>query len=97
LVRLDPWESPQIDRIELDCADVEELIVEIVRNLRDDLRLADAACAPDMQGHTLTDQRMKRLVQPGWFHLDLPQREMLIGLRRCAAGHRKEWRPCLRN
>jgi hypothetical protein len=28
-----------------------------------------------MQRHTFTDQRMKRLVQLGWFHLDLPQVE----------------------
>jgi len=33
--------------------DVKEFEVEIVRDLRDDLRLADAARAPDMQRHAL--------------------------------------------
>jgi hypothetical protein len=45
-----------------------KLEVEIVRDLGDDLRLADAARAPDMQRHTFADQRMKRLVKLGWFH-----------------------------
>jgi hypothetical protein len=60
-------------------ANVKELKVEIVRNLRDDLRLSDAARAPDMQRHTLTDQRMKRLIELGWFHLGLPQEEYWFG------------------
>ena len=68
LVCLDPWQSSQIDRIELDGAHVKEVEVEIVRDLRDDLRLADATCAPDMQRHTLPNQRMKRLIKLGWFH-----------------------------
>ena len=60
-------------------ANVKEVEVEIVRNLRNDLRLAYATCAPDMQGHTLADQRMKRLVQLGRFHLDLPREEYWFG------------------
>ena len=60
-------------------ANVKELKVEIVRNLRDDLRLADTARAPDMQRHTFTDQRMKRLVQLGRFQLDLPREEYWFG------------------
>jgi hypothetical protein len=43
-------------------AHVKELKVEIVRDLRDDLRFADAARAPDMERHTFADQRMKRLI-----------------------------------
>jgi hypothetical protein len=35
--------------------------------------------APDMQRHTFTDQRMKRLVKLGWFHLGLPQAEYWFG------------------
>jgi hypothetical protein len=34
-----------------------------------------------MQGHTFADQRMKRLVQLGWFHLGLPDGNV-VGLRR---------------
>ena len=37
LVFFDPGQSPQIDRIELHGADIEELIVEIARYLCDDL------------------------------------------------------------
>jgi hypothetical protein len=32
-----------------------------------------------MQGHMFTDQRMKRLIQLGWFHLDLPQAKYWFG------------------
>jgi len=55
--------SPADQRIELYGANVKEKDVEIARHLSDDLRLADAARAPDVQGHTFTDQRMKRLVE----------------------------------
>src|ERR1035437_8956957 len=79
LVCLDPWQSPQIDRIELDSANVYELKVEIVRHLRDDLRFTDSACTPDVQGHAFADQRMKRLIKLGWFHLDLPQEKYWFG------------------
>jgi hypothetical protein len=48
-------------------------------SLNHNLRLADAARAPDMQGHTFADQRMKRLVKLGWFHGDSPQAEYLFG------------------
>jgi hypothetical protein len=37
-------------------------------NLRDDLRFAYAACAPDVERHTLADKRKKRFVKHGWFH-----------------------------
>jgi hypothetical protein len=63
----------------LHSANVQEIKVEIVRNLGDDLRLADAARALDMQRHTFADQRMKRFVKLGWFHLDLPQAEYWFG------------------
>jgi hypothetical protein len=43
--------------------DVEELALPVGSNLGDDLRLADTAGTPNVQGHTFTDQRMKRLVQ----------------------------------
>ena len=46
-------------------------VFKIVRDLSDDLRFADATCAPDMQRHTFTDQRMKRLVKLGWLQLGL--------------------------
>jgi hypothetical protein len=36
--------------------------------MSNDLRLADAAGAPDVQRHTLTDQRMKRFIELRWFH-----------------------------
>jgi hypothetical protein len=32
-----------------------------------------------MQRHTFADQRMKRLVKLGWFHLGLPQTEYRFG------------------
>jgi hypothetical protein len=32
----------------------------VVRDLVDDLRLADAACSPDVERHTFADQRMER-------------------------------------
>jgi hypothetical protein len=60
-------------------ADVKELKVEIVRNLSHDLRFADAARTPDVQRHTFADQRMKRLVKLGWFHLGLPQAKYWFG------------------
>jgi hypothetical protein len=68
-------------------ANVQEIKVEIVRNLGDDLRLADAARAPDMQRHTFADQRMKRFVKLGWFHLDLPQVEYWLGCDEWPVGH----------
>jgi hypothetical protein len=37
-------------------------------SLSNDLWLADTACAPDVERHTFANQRMKRFVQPGWFH-----------------------------
>jgi hypothetical protein len=86
LIILDPRQPSQIDRIELHGANVQELKVEIVRDLRDDLRFADAARAPDMQRHTFANQRMKRLIQLGWFHLDSPQTEYWFGCEERPAG-----------
>jgi hypothetical protein len=61
-------QSPEIDRVKLHSAHVEKVVVEIVGDLRYDLRLANTACAPDVQGHTFADQRMKRLIEFRWFH-----------------------------
>jgi hypothetical protein len=36
--------------------------------LGDNLRFPNAACAPDVQGHTFADQRVKRLIEFRWFH-----------------------------
>jgi hypothetical protein len=36
--------------------------------LADDLWFSDAAWSPDMQGHTLANQRMKRFIELGGFH-----------------------------
>ena len=41
---------------------------QIVAQVARDLRLAHAARTPDVQWHTFTDQRMKRLVKLRWFH-----------------------------
>jgi hypothetical protein len=47
----------------LDGSNIEKLPVEIIRYLSDDLRFADAAGAPDVQRHTLANQRVKRFKQ----------------------------------
>ena len=60
LVGSDSRQASQIDRIELDGANIEKLPVQIRSNLGDDLRFADAAGAPDVQRHTFADQRMQR-------------------------------------
>ena len=62
-VRSDSWQAAQIDRVELHRPDVEELAIPVGGDLGDNLRLADTAGAPDVQGHTFVDQRMKRLVE----------------------------------
>jgi hypothetical protein len=41
-------------------SNIEKLPVQIVCHLGDDLSFADAARAPDVQGHTLANQRVKR-------------------------------------
>jgi hypothetical protein len=79
LIRRDARQTAQIDRIELNGAHVKKCDSEIARHLGDDLRLAHAARAPDVQRHTFADQRMKRLVKLGWFHLYLPQAEYWFG------------------
>ena len=79
LIRCDARQSAQIDRIELNGAHIKKCDSEIARHLGDDLRLADAARAPNVQRYTFADQRMKRLVKLGWFHLDLPQAEYWFG------------------
>jgi hypothetical protein len=58
----DPRQAPKIDRVKLHGPHVEKVVPEIVGNLSNDLRLADAACAPDMRRHTFADQRMERLM-----------------------------------
>jgi hypothetical protein len=40
-----------------------------------------------MQRHTFADQRMKRLVKLGWFHLGLPQAEYWFGREKSQIGH----------
>lgn len=45
-----PWQPAQVNRIELHGANIEKGIVEIVRNLRDDLRFADAASTQMCRG-----------------------------------------------
>ena len=68
LIGRDAGQAAQIDRIELHGSHVEKFVVEIVGDLGDDLRLADAAGAPDMQGHTFANQRMKRFIELRRFH-----------------------------
>ncbi len=87
LVLFDARQSSKIDWIELHGANVKEVKVEIVRDLRDDLRFADATRAPDMQRHTFADQRMERLVKLGWFHLDIPQAEYWFRREEWPVGH----------
>jgi hypothetical protein len=40
-----------------------------------------------MQWHTFADQRMKRLIQLGWFHSELPQAEHWFGCEEWPVGH----------
>jgi hypothetical protein len=61
LVGRDPRQAPQVDRVELYGAHVEKLPVQVSSDMGDDLGFADAAGAPDVQRHTLADQRMQRL------------------------------------
>jgi hypothetical protein len=67
-ITCDAGKATQVDRVELHSSHVEEVVVELFGDLRDDLGLAYAACAPDVQRHTLTDKREKRFVKHGWFH-----------------------------
>jgi hypothetical protein len=39
-----------------------------------------------VQRHTFADQRMKRLVELRWFHLDLPQSECWFGCEESQVG-----------
>ena len=57
------WETAQIHGIELHRPDVEELTLPVGGDLGNNLRFADAARAPDVQGHTFADQRMERLIE----------------------------------
>jgi hypothetical protein len=68
LVRGYARETTQIDGIELHCPHVEEVVAEVGGDLADDLRFADAARSPDMQGHTLANERMKRFIELRGFH-----------------------------
>jgi hypothetical protein len=56
----DSRETAQIHRVQLYRSDIEKLIVETLRYLGNDLRFADTASAPDVQRHTLADQRVER-------------------------------------
>jgi hypothetical protein len=47
---------------------IEEAEVEVGGDLADDLGFTDAAWSPDMQGHTLANERMKRFIELGGFH-----------------------------
>ena len=53
-------QTTKIHRIELNGAHIKELHLAISRDLVDDLGFADTAGAPNMQWHTLADQRMQR-------------------------------------
>ena len=68
LVCCNARQAAEIDRIELHCPHVEKIVVKVVGDLGDDLRFTNAACSPDVQGHTFADQRMKRLIEFRWFH-----------------------------
>jgi hypothetical protein len=49
-------------------AHIEKIEVEVAGDLPDDLRFTDAAWSPDMQGHALANERMKRFIELGGFH-----------------------------
>lgn len=68
LVRRNARQTAKIDGIELYGPHIQEVVVEIGRHLAHDLRFADTAWSPDMQGHTFADQRMKRLIKFRRFH-----------------------------
>ena len=59
----DSRQATQINRIELYRSDVEEFAIPVGRDLSNNLRLADSAGTPNVQGHTFTDQRMERFVK----------------------------------
>jgi hypothetical protein len=59
----DPRQTPEIDRVKLHGPHVEKVVVQIVCDLGDDLRLPNAARAPDMQGYTFANQRVKRFIE----------------------------------
>jgi hypothetical protein len=63
LVFGDPRQTPKIDWVKLHGTHVEKVAVEIVGDLGDDLRFANAARTPNMQRHTFADQRVKRLIE----------------------------------
>ena len=63
LVFRDPRQTPEIDRVKLHGPHIEKVVVEIVGDLGDDLRLSDSASAPDVQGYTFANERMKRLIE----------------------------------
>lgn len=60
-VRRYSGQTAEIDAIELHRSNIEEIALPVGGDLGDDLRLADAAGTPDVEGHTFTDQRMKAL------------------------------------
>jgi len=56
-------QTPEIDRVKLHGPHIEKVVVEIVSDLSNDLRLSNAARTPDMQGHTFANERMERLIE----------------------------------
>jgi hypothetical protein len=68
LIRRNSWQAAQVDRIELHGPYIEKVVVEIVGDLRDDLRFSDATGAPNVQGYAFANERVKRLIELRWFH-----------------------------
>ncbi|HEY6849429.1 MAG TPA: hypothetical protein VI320_24930 [Terracidiphilus sp.] len=66
----DSRQTPEIDRVKLHRPHVKKVVVEIASYLGNDLRLSDSASTPDVQGQTLADQRLKRLIELRWFYGD---------------------------
>ena len=72
LVGEDTRKPPEIDRVQLHCADVKELVAQVSRDLADNLRLADAASSPNVDGYTFADECTKRLIEFARSHRYLP-------------------------
>ena len=68
LVRRNARQTAQVNGIELHGPHIEKVVVEVGGDLPDDLGFTDAAWSPDMQGHALANERMKRFIELGGFH-----------------------------
>ena len=66
--RMQYGQTTKVDRVELYGSHIEKVVVEIGGDLSHDLRFADAAWPPDMQGHALANERVKRFIELGGFH-----------------------------